>query len=208
MFSGIVLGQGLLTHIRPFKGGCTIKVRHAGLGRGVRLGDSVAVDGCCLTVVSNLKGSFEFDLLQETLQRTTLGDIQPGSKVNLETSLRLGDTIGGHFVTGHVDIAAQVVKRTKNGRDVLVEFNVPKNFLRWIVPKGSVAVDGVSLTVATVSPRSFGVWLIPHTLKLTTLGWKAVGDCVNLEGDMLAKYVQKAGAKSMRRKMRGELKAI
>ncbi len=192
MFSGIVEGQGVLEKIRPSSRSIRIFVRHRGIGRGVRVGDSVAVNGCCLTVVATRRGVFEFDILRETWERTVLHAARVPEKVNLEKSLRLGDTIGGHFVTGHIDGVGRIVTRRPRGADLLVEVEPPRGFMRWMVMKGSVSVDGVSLTVASVKGKRFGIWLIPHTLKLTTLGWKQAGDFVNLEGDMLAKYAQKA----------------
>lgn len=192
MFSGIVEGQGILEKIEPSPKSIRLTVAHRGLGRGVRLGHSIALNGCCLTVVANRRARFEFDVLRETWDRTVLRFARPPERVNLEKSLRLGDTLGGHFVTGHIDGTGRIVTRRRRGADLLIEIEPPRALMRWLVTKGSVAVDGVSLTVASVTARRFGVWLIPHTLKLTTLGWKQVGDSVNLEGDMLAKYAQKA----------------
>lgn len=192
MFSGIVTGQGILESISPGKKSIRACVRHPGLARGVKVGASVAVNGCCLTVVANRGGCLEFDVLRETWERTVFHRAQVPEKVNLETSLRLGDTIGGHFVTGHIDGIGRIATRRAKGADLYVEIAPPRGFLRWIVMKGCVALDGVSLTVASVTPSRFGVWLIPHTLRITTLGWKRVGDFVNLEADMLAKYAQKA----------------
>lgn len=199
MFSGIVAGQGELLQIKPHSGSTRLRIRHGRLGRGARVGDSVAVNGCCLTAVSNRNGVFEFDVLQETWKRTALHRARVPQKMNLELSLRIGDPVGGHFVTGHIDGTGRITKREASGPDILVEIEPPKNFMQWVVPKGSVALDGVSLTVGKVGRRSFSLWLIPHTLKLTTLGWKRVGDFVNLEGDMLAKYAQKARSKSGKR---------
>lgn len=190
MFTGIVSGQGILTRINQVRQSLRIRVRHLGLGRGVRTGESVAVNGCCLTVVANRQGAFEFDILQETWRRTCLQHTHPPERVNLECALRLGDPVGGHLVTGHIDGVGRITQRKQRKKDVFMEIQPPSGFMRWVVMKGSVAVDGVSLTVADVSRASFGVWLIPHTLKLTTLGWKGEGNRVNLEGDMLAKYAQ------------------
>jgi riboflavin synthase len=198
MFSGIVAGQGILESIRPGRKSIRARVRHLGLARGVKVGASVAVNGCCLTVVGNRGGVLDFDVLRETWDRTVFHRARPREKVNLETSLKLGDTIGGHFVTGHIDGIGRVAARRARGADLYVEIAPPRGFMRWIVMKGCVSLDGVSLTVAGVSAGRFGVWLIPHTLEITTLGWKRVGDFVNLEADMLAKYAQKAlGARAM-----------
>lgn len=192
MFSGLVLGQGRLHSIRRVGDRHRIGVKHERMLCGVRLGDSVAVNGCCLTVVRRGADLLEFDLLEETWKRTSFHAAKIGERVNLESSLRLGDVVGGHLVTGHVDESARIVGVQKKGGDVLMEVAPSRRFLRWVVPKGAVAIDGVSLTVGGVKAESFRVWLIPHTLKLTTLGWKQKGAWVNLEGDMLAKYVQKA----------------
>jgi riboflavin synthase len=142
-------------------------------------------------VIAHRNRVLQFDVLRETWERTNLQFAQLPEKVNLETALRFGDPIGGHFVTGHVDEVGCITGRKKRGRDMLVEIKASSTFMKWILLKGSVAIDGVSLTVAKVTQKSFGVWVIPHTLKCTTLGWKNVGDRVNLEGDMLAKYAQK-----------------
>ncbi len=192
MFSGLTAGQGVLTAIRQVKDGWRICVRHGRLLKGVRIGDSIAVNGCCLTVVKRGAGTLDFDLLEETWKRAAFHRSKVGDRINLESSMRLGDVMGGHFVTGHVDACARIVTWQPKGRDVFLEVASSRTFGRWLVKKGCVAVDGVSLTVATVAAGRFGVWLIPHTLELTTLGWKREGDFVNLEGDMLAKYVQKA----------------
>ncbi len=191
MFSGIVNRQGALIQIKPSPQNLKIRVRHHGLGRRVRIGDSVAVNGCCLTAVKNQKGIFQFDVLRETWERTAFHASRVLERVNLELPLRWGDPMGGHFVTGHVDATGVIARRRKKNRDIWIEIEPPKKFMRWIVPMGSVALDGVSLTVASVAKHRFSVWLIPHTLKLTTLGWKKEGDRVNLEADMLAKYAQK-----------------
>ncbi len=192
MFSGIVEAQGELQRIRKTAKGARLFIQHRGLGKGVRVGDSIAVDGCCLTVVSNRGGIFEFDVLHETLRCTTLSVSRPGTRVNLEKALKSGDPIGGHFVTGHIDGMGRISHHEPRGTDVWMKIEPPRGFLKWIILKGSVSVDGVSLTVGGVDRKGFGIWLIPHTLKLTTLGWKRQGDQVNLEADMLAKYAQKA----------------
>lgn len=193
MFSGIVAGQGILRDIdRKSSKQICLKIQHSGLCSGVKIGESVAVNGCCLTVISNRQGILEFNLLEETLKRTSLNRVKPPLRVNLETALRFGNPVGGHLLTGHIDGVGRIVKRFSKKADIFLEIEPAMDFLQWVVLKGSVAVDGVSLTVATVGRKSFGIWLIPHTLKLTTLGWKKENDHVNLEGDMLAKYVQKA----------------
>ncbi|MCC7517903.1 MAG: riboflavin synthase [Verrucomicrobiae bacterium] len=199
MFSGIVAGQGLLESIRPGRKSIRVRIRHLGLAREAKTGSSVAVNGCCLTVVENRGGLLEFDVLRETWKRTVFHRAKPPERINLETSLKLGDTLGGHFVTGHIDGIGRLVARRTKGADLYIEIAPPRGFMRWIVMKGCVALDGVSLTVSSVSSARFGIWLIPHTLEITTLGWKCVGDFVNLEADMLAKYAWKALGEKVRR---------
>jgi riboflavin synthase len=192
MFTGIVAGQGTISKIAKTPRGFRLFVRHHGIGKKVRVGGSIAVNGCCLTATSNNKNILIFDLLNETINRTTFGILQVGEKVNLETSMKFGDEFGGHIVTGHIDCVGRIKAFTKRPRDTYLEIHPPREFMNWIIQKGSVAIDGVSLTVGKVSKSTFGVYLIPHTLKLTTLGWKREGGLVNLEGDILAKYAQKA----------------
>ncbi len=196
MFTGIVTGQGLITKIKPSHAGIRIQVRHQGWGRNIQIGDSVAVNGCCLTVISNRRSTFEFDLLGETWQQTSFKHGHLPEKVNLERSLCYGESMGGHLVSGHIDGVGQISSRLQKKSDVYIEIKPPRSFMKYLAVKGCIAIDGVSLTVAIVKPSSFGVWFIPHTLKLTTLGWKQKGDFVNLESDILAKYVLKALGKS------------
>jgi riboflavin synthase len=153
------------------------------------MGDSVAVDGCCLSVVGASGARLAFDAIPETLRRTTLGRRAAGDSVNLELPLRPADRLGGHFVQGHVDAVAEVLERREAGADVTLTFRVPAALDGQVVEKGSVAIDGVSLTVAGVGKGTFSVALIPHTLAVTTLGRRGKGDHVNIEGDILAKYV-------------------
>jgi riboflavin synthase alpha subunit len=190
MFTGLVAGQGTITDIKRSKNGSRLLVNHHGLGKKIKIGDSVSINGCCLTAVSNSRGVLTFDLLQETLKLTTFKSIKIGEKVNMETALKFGDKIGGHMVTGHVDGVGVISGAQRKGSDVYFEITPPKPLLKWIRLKGSVAIDGVSLTIAKASKNKFIVCLIPHTLKLTTLGWKREGDHVNLEGDLLAKYAR------------------
>jgi riboflavin synthase len=151
------------------------------------LGDSIAVNGVCLTVVAHDDGTLAFDAVPETLARTSLGTLEPGSRVNLEPALRAGDALGGHYVQGHVDCVGSF----RGVADGLHWFDAPPELLRYVVQKGSIAVDGTSLTVAGVDEAGFAVALIPHTLEATTLGGLEPGVAVNLEGDVLAKYVEK-----------------
>ena len=156
-----------------------------------QLGDSVAVNGCCLTVAARQEGLLHFDLLQETLARTSLGGVQPGGCVNLERALAAGGRLGGHFVQGHVDCTAEILALEQRGADVRFEVALPPGGGRYLVEKGSIAVDGISLTVAEIGAGSFVLWIIPHTLQRTNLGRRRAGERVNLEYDLLAKYVER-----------------
>jgi len=163
----------------------------AALFEEAALGDSIAINGCCLTVVGAENGHLSFDAGPETLQRTNLGELAPGSRVNLETSLSLGDSLGGHLVTGHIDGVGIVEKRIDDADWSTFWFTAQGPLMRQMASKGSVAVDGVSLTLVDVETDRFSVALIPHTLRVTTLGSRVPGDRVNLETDVLAKYVER-----------------
>lgn len=193
MFTGIVEERGELVRVTPHPQGVRFEVRasFAAAPGGVAIGDSVAVNGCCLTVVSIANGCLGFDLLEETQRVTNLRGLAPGGVVNLERSLRFDGRIGGHFVSGHVDCTGDVIALEPRGPDVYLRVRVPERFRHYLVPKGSIAVDGISLTVAEVHPDGFAVWLIPHTLSITTLGVYAAGATVDLEFDMLAKLVER-----------------
>ena len=154
-------------------------------------GDSVAVNGCCLTATVATGDTLAFDLLGETLSRTNLGDLKPGALVNLERALVVGSRLGGHFVQGHVDCTGAVVAFAARGADYRMEIELPPDFARYVVFKGSIAIDGISLTVAEVGPTSFVVWIIPHTRAVTNLGSRKAGERVNIEVDLLAKYAEK-----------------
>jgi len=157
----------------------------------VRLGDSVAVNGCCLTVIERDGSRLTFDVIPETLDRTNLGGLKPGDTVNLERPLAVSARLDGHFVQGHIDGVGLVVSITPADNAVIVEIEAPQKLMRYLVEKGSVAVDGVSLTVAEVRPSTFTIWTIPHTRKVTTLGLRGAGDRVNLECDLLGKYIER-----------------
>jgi riboflavin synthase len=172
-------------------GGAALTVREPAMAPLLTLGESVSVNGACLTVVAMDAETFSFQVGPETLRLTNLGLLQPGHAVNLERSLALGDRLGGHFVTGHIDTTGTILKRETQGEWEMVEFGFDPKFDDLIVMKGSIAVDGVSLTVANCGSGTFTVMLIPHTLHATTLGRKAAGDRVNLEFDLLAKHVKK-----------------
>lgn len=185
MFTGIVSAVGTVVFTEPNRLG----IEHAPTTRQLALGSSVAVNGCCLTVVKKSKGTFFADVVPETLLRTNLGALMPGSKVNLELPLVANGRLDGHFVQGHVDAKAKVklVKSVRISREVQIE--LPASIRRFVVEKGSIAVDGTSLTVAGVGRGSFTVALIPHTLAVTVAGDYRTGSVVNLEADVLARYV-------------------
>lgn len=191
MFTGLVQCLATVRGVQPAEPGCRLDIESPELAAMARLGDSIAVNGCCLTVVENAAGRLSFEAGPETLSRTNLGELKPGSQVNLESSLRAGDPLGGHYVTGHIEAVGTVDARQDDRDWSTFWFRFPQELGRYLVPKGSVAVDGVSLTVVDVEDERFSVQLIPHTLAVTTLGKRAPGDRVNLETDLLAKYVQK-----------------
>ena len=195
MFTGIVEEAGVIEKITPTKKSIELTVRANVCGRGVKVGDSVAVNGCCLTAVKIAnKGKaklIQFDLLQESWRRTNFQFGKIGSLVNLERSLRANGELGGHFVTGHVDGLGKIIRWERAGNDHVLDIAAPADVMRYLVFKGSVAVDGVSLTVASVQKKSFRIWIIPHTFDVTVLRERKVGDAVNLEADLLGKYVEK-----------------
>jgi riboflavin synthase len=192
MFTGLVEELGEVVSLeRLISGGVQLTLRAPLIAPETHLGDSVAVNGCCLTVAAKPEGLLRFDLLQETLSRTSLGGVQAGGGVNLERALAAGGRFGGHFVQGHVDCTAAVLALDSKGADLRLEVALPKEAGRYLVEKGSIAVDGISLTVADLRTESFVLWIIPHTLERTNLGSRRVGDLVNLEYDMLAKYVER-----------------
>lgn len=197
MFTGIVEEAGVVEKITPTKKSISLVVRAGALARGVKLGASVAVNGCCLTVVkisatARAKSKLlHFDVLQESWTRTNLQFAKPGALVNLERPLRADGELGGHFVTGHVDGVGNIIRWEKSGADHVLEIAAPADVLRYVVFKGSIAVDGISLTVAGVGKKSFRIWIIPHTFEITALRERKVGDAVNLEADMLGKYIER-----------------
>jgi len=187
VFTGLVREVGAVV---AFDGG-RLTVEAPETAHGANLGDSVAIDGVCLTVVACDDSSLSFDAVPETLARTSLGALAQGSQVNLEPALRAGDALGGHYVQGHVDGVGSVRSVEPEGDGTRMAFDAPPDILRYVVEKGSIALQGTSLTVAAVDERGFEVALIPHTLAATTLGALQPGDRVNLEADVLAKYVEK-----------------
>jgi riboflavin synthase len=193
MFTGIVEGTGTVAGLGTAAdgSGARLEVEAPFLAGELRLGESVAVNGCCLTVAEPTARGFAADLVAETLRRTALGGLAAGDLVNLERPMALGGRLGGHLVQGHVDGVAEVLERTAVGDGEEVRVELPGELARYVVEKGSVAVDGVSLTVAGVGPGWFAVALVPHTLEVTTLGRRRPGDLVQLEVDVVAKYVER-----------------
>ena len=196
MFTGIVQEAGLVKAVTPRGKGWSLEVEAGGVARDAKIGDSIAVNGCCLTVTEVKGGRLTFDLLDETRARTNLKAVQAGSRVNLEGSLRADGKVGGHFVTGHIEATAKVTKWNRSGEDWELEAEVPAGMERYVVPKGCVALDGISLTIGRVEGRKFNVWIIPHTHEVTTLKDRKEGDELNLECDLLAKYVEKVNRES------------
>lgn len=188
MFTGLVEEIGLCEDLQRSAGSARLLIQALGISLGVKIGDSISVNGCCLTAISIREGVMAFDLLDETLQRTNLKDLISGRKINLERSLLADGRLGGHFVQGHVDATIPVVAILQQGSDLRIDFKVPPEFAAYVAYKGSVAINGVSLTIAEVTADAFAVWIIPHTATHTNLGDLRVGDLVNLECDMLAKY--------------------
>ena len=195
MFTGIVEEAGVIEKITPTKKSIEMTVRANVCGRGLKIGASVAVNGCCLTAVRiSARGKvklIQFDLLQESWRRTNFQFAKPGSLVNLERSLRANGELGGHFVTGHIDGLGKIIRWERAGKDHVLDIAAPADVMRHLVFKGSIAVDGISLTVAGVQKKSFRIWIIPHTYEVTALRERKAGDAVNLEADLLGKYVEK-----------------
>jgi riboflavin synthase len=193
MFTGLVEGTGTISSLQP-EGDAAVRLAIEVpdfMAGECTLGESVAINGCCLTVVEFTDAVWQFQAGEETLSKTNLGELEAGSLVNLERSLKADTRLGGHFVQGHIDGTGQVQKIDRDGEWVRMWFSVPSELSKYMIPKGSVAVDGISLTLVDVEPESFSVALIPHTLEVTTLGQREVGDSVNIEADMLGKYIYK-----------------
>lgn len=195
MFTGIVEETGTVETITPTRKSIELTVRMRLCGRGLKRGASLAVNGCCLTVVQVARRGRQtlarFDLLKETWQRTNLQFARPGSLVNLERPLRADGNLGGHFVTGHIDGLGTISRWERLGADHVLDIQAPREVMRYVVQKGSIALDGISLTVAGVRPKGFRIWIIPHTYEVTALRERKVGDTVDLEADLIGKYVEK-----------------
>ena len=191
MFTGIVRERGRVARAAGEGDGLRLEIEAPETAAAASVGDSVAVNGCCLTVTALANRRLAFDAVPETLRRTALGSLASGALVNVEPALRAGEPLGGHYVQGHVDGVGRVCSRDNKGDGVRLEIEAPSELLRYCVEKGSIAVDGVSLTIAALGPDSFAIALVPHTLAVTTLGALRPRDAVNLEVDVLAKYVER-----------------
>lgn len=191
MFTGLIEEIGQVLWIRATERGTQLQISAPNVADSIHTGDSVAVNGCCLTVSSHRGEQLTFDLLAESLARTNLKNLRPDTPVNLERALAAGARLGGHFVQGHVDCAAPILSFAEEGSDFRLEVELADDFAQYIAPKGSVAINGISLTIAEVLPKSFVAWIIPHTKRHTNLETARAGDLVNLEFDILAKYVER-----------------
>jgi riboflavin synthase len=191
MFTGLIQEVGTVIALGANDGPTLLEIAAPTLAGSVRVGESVAINGCCLTITSRDGNQLTFDVLQESLARTNLKNLQPANRVNLELALTAGERLGGHFVQGHVDCAAPILALDEVGADLRLETELPSEFAHYVTYKGSIAVNGISLTVAEVLPKSFAVWIIPHTRAQTNLATAKCGDSVNLEFDLLAKYVER-----------------
>lgn len=191
MFTGIIEGTGKVESVQKTSSGISLAIAALHTAENLKIGDSVAVNGCCLTAVEISGKQLRFDLLHETWERTNLQFVAPGSLVNLERPLRVDGRLDGHFVTGHIDGIGRIKRWQRAGADHVLEIAPPLELMRYVVQKGSIAVDGISLTVAAVTEKTFTVWIIPHTYEVTALRERKVGDAVNLETDILGKYVEK-----------------
>jgi riboflavin synthase len=192
MFTGIILATGRVASIVETGGDLELAIEAASLDFGrIAIGDSISVQGVCLTVTRMENQSFYADVSRETMAKTTLGKLRPGSRVNLEPSLRAGDALGGHLVSGHVDAVGTLRSLVQDARSWRLEFELPAPLMRFVAAKGSICVDGVSLTVNKVGDRRFDVNIIPHTRQVTTLGELKVDDGVNIEIDVIARYLER-----------------
>ena len=197
MFTGIIVATGRVTSLTEKGGDLELAIDAAGLDVArIALGDSVSVQGVCLTVTRMEGTRFHADVSRETMAKTTLGNLDSGSRVNLEPSLRAGDALGGHWVSGHVDAVGKLKALVQDARSWRLEFELPASLMRFVAPKGSICVNGVSLTVNKVDGRRFDVNIIPHTLNVTTLGELKIGDGANIEIDVIARYLERLMTKT------------
>ena len=191
MFTGIVEEMGTVRRLNQSPNRCELELSAAKVLEGTQIGDSIAVNGVCLTVTSMQGGKFQADVMAETLRRSSLGSLHRGSQVNLERAMAADGRFGGHIVAGHIDGTGTILSTRKEGNAMWVEIGAPEGILRYIIEKGSIAIDGISLTVALLTDKSFSVSVIPHTGEETTLLHKKKGDIVNLENDPVGKYVER-----------------
>jgi riboflavin synthase len=191
MFTGLIEEVGTVVAVRARDHGTELQIAAPGTAKQMNPGESIAVNGCCLTLTSRRGDRLTFDLLEETIARTNLRDLQPDSPVNLERALRADGCLGGHFVQGHVDCVSRIMAFNKKGPDFRLEIDLPKQFAPYVASKASIAVNGISLTVADILPKRFVAWIIPYTKRHTNLDCAETGDLVNLEFDILAKYVER-----------------
>lgn len=192
MFTGIIEGLGNIVRFdkkTTNRSAAKMKIKLGKIAKGLKIGDSVAINGVCLTAVNISKDVAEFEMVGETIKKTNLGSLKSGNKVNIERSLRIGERLEGHFVLGHVDGVGIISKMEKQPNQIKIWTKVPKELSKYIIKKGSVTVDGISLTVVDVLQDQFSVSIIPHTMKITNLSYKKVGDKVNIETDILGKYI-------------------
>ena len=202
MFTGLIEEVGSVIAVGASKNGNRLQIAAPHVAKKIRRGDSLAVNGCCLTLSSHRGEELIFDLLDETIARTNLRNLQPRQPVNLERAISGTERFGGHFVQGHIDCVSPVITYRKSGADFRLEIELPKAFAQYVASKGSIAVNGISLTVGEVLSKSFVVWIIPYTKAHTNLERLQVGDPMNLEFDILAKYVERmlaTGVKSLKR---------
>ncbi len=191
MFTGIVEGLGEIVSKNPIVKGIRFVIKAPFDLSDVKLGDSISVNGVCLTVINLEIQTFAVEVSPETLMRTTLGGLQVGTKVNLERALQIGDRLGGHLVSGHVDGIGEVISRKESGDFLFFTIKVPENLTKYIIEKGSIAVDGISLTINAISQNLVELAIIPHTARITTMGFRRPGDLVNIEVDLIGKYIER-----------------
>lgn len=192
MFTGIIEGLGKIVKFGTTTNSRSAAKMHIDLGRisrGLKVGDSVAINGVCLTAIKISKGITEFEMIGETIKKTNLGSLQRGDKVNIERSLKIGQRLEGHFVLGHVDGVGIISKIEKQSNQIQLWIKIPQELSKYVIKKGSITVDGISLTAVDVLKNQFSVSLIPHTVKITNLSYKKIGDKVNIETDILGKYI-------------------
>jgi riboflavin synthase len=191
MFTGLIEEVGKLVAVRSSSRGTQLQIAAPRIAKKTRAGDSIAVNGCCLTLTSRRGNELVFDLLQETIARTNLKNLRRGHRINLERALAANERFGGHFVQGHIDCVSPVIAHQKSGADFRLEIELPEAFAHYVANKGSIAINGISLTVAEVLSKSFVTWIIPYTKTNTNLDGVRAGDLMNLEFDILAKYVER-----------------